>query len=151
MKQQSLRKFLVFNFLTMTVFNFAHPVTPRLINELELPYEISKDNEEDVEERYESICDAVDNTSYGSEIALKEFTMKDFKVSDANSYIDSGSIAATISYRATYKGKFVKSKDGKKENKTDEKSISGTITYKYIDSKWQITRMYASDIYYYWY
>ena len=29
MKQQSLRKFLVFNFLTMTVFNFAHPVTPR--------------------------------------------------------------------------------------------------------------------------
>ena len=37
MKQQSLRKFLVFNFLTMTVFNFAHPVTPRLINELQLP------------------------------------------------------------------------------------------------------------------
>ncbi|MEE0881091.1 MAG: MFS transporter [Turicibacter sp.] len=37
MKQQSLRKFLLFNFLTMTVFNFAHPVTPRLINELQLP------------------------------------------------------------------------------------------------------------------
>lgn len=37
MKQQSLRKFLIFNFLIMTVFNFAHPVTPRLINELQLP------------------------------------------------------------------------------------------------------------------
>ena len=37
MKQKSLRKFLFFNFLIMAVFNFAHPVTPRLINELELP------------------------------------------------------------------------------------------------------------------
>lgn len=37
MKQQSLRKFLLLNLLTMTVFNFAHPVTPRLINELHLP------------------------------------------------------------------------------------------------------------------
>lgn len=37
MKQQSLRKFLLLNFLIMTVFNFAHPVTPRLINELQLP------------------------------------------------------------------------------------------------------------------
>ena len=33
MKQKSLRKFLFFNFLIMAVFNFAHPVTPRLINE----------------------------------------------------------------------------------------------------------------------
>lgn len=37
MKKNSLRKFLFFNFLIMTVFNFAHPVTPRLINELHLP------------------------------------------------------------------------------------------------------------------
>ena len=37
MKQNTLRKFLLFNFLIMTVFNFAHPVTPRLINELQLP------------------------------------------------------------------------------------------------------------------
>lgn len=37
MEQQSLRKFLIFNLLIMTVFNFAHPVTPRLINELGLP------------------------------------------------------------------------------------------------------------------
>lgn len=37
MKQQSLRKFLIFNLLIMTVFNLAHPVTPRLINELSLP------------------------------------------------------------------------------------------------------------------
>ncbi len=37
MEQKTLRKFLFFNFLIMTVFNFAHPVTPRLINELELP------------------------------------------------------------------------------------------------------------------
>ena len=37
MKQQPLRKFLLLNFLIMTVFNFAHPVTPRLINELQLP------------------------------------------------------------------------------------------------------------------
>ena len=37
MKKNSLRKFLFFNFLIMTVFNFAHPLTPRLIIELHLP------------------------------------------------------------------------------------------------------------------
>lgn len=37
MEQKTLRKFLFLNFLIMSVFNFAHPVTPRLINELKLP------------------------------------------------------------------------------------------------------------------
>ena len=37
MEQKTLQKFLFLNFLIMSVFNFAHPVTPRLINELKLP------------------------------------------------------------------------------------------------------------------
>ena len=37
MNQKALRTHLIFNLIIMAVFNFAHPVTPRLINELNLP------------------------------------------------------------------------------------------------------------------
>ncbi|MGL4338370.1 MAG: MFS transporter [Turicibacter sp.] len=40
MTKNSLRTFLIFNFLIMTTFNLAHPVTPRMINELQLPSEM---------------------------------------------------------------------------------------------------------------
>ena len=37
MDKKSIIKILIFNFLTMATFNFAHPVTPTLINVLGLP------------------------------------------------------------------------------------------------------------------
>jgi len=37
MNKKSIIKILIFNFLTMATFNFAHPVTPTLINVLGLP------------------------------------------------------------------------------------------------------------------
>lgn|GEM_PF-1023012 len=37
MKKQVLLRFYILNFLVLATFNLAHPVTPRLINELELP------------------------------------------------------------------------------------------------------------------
>lgn len=37
MKKKSLIIFYLFNFLVLATFNLAHPVTPRLINELDLP------------------------------------------------------------------------------------------------------------------
>ncbi len=40
MTKKSLYRFLIFNFIIMTVFNFAHPVTPRMIQELQLPDEM---------------------------------------------------------------------------------------------------------------
>ncbi|HAX72665.1 MAG TPA: MFS transporter [Firmicutes bacterium] len=40
MSKHSLRIFLIFNFIIMTTFNLAHPVTPRMINELQLPSEM---------------------------------------------------------------------------------------------------------------
>lgn len=126
-------------------------IADKKFDELELPYEIYEEQKEDIEDRYENICENVDKTSYASSIVLKELKIKEFEITDDNSYIDSGSIAATMSYKMTYKGKFIKDKNGKEEKKEDEDTNSGTVSYKYIDGKWQISRIYVSNIYYYWY
>ena len=40
MNKTSLNRFLLFNFIIMATFNLAHPVTPRLIQELQFPDEM---------------------------------------------------------------------------------------------------------------
>ena len=97
------------------------------------------------------MCQNVDRTSYSSKVRLKSFEIKKFEVTDENSYIDSGSVAASISFRVEYKGEFVKEKNDKEEKKKADEQTRGTMSFKYIDGKWQISRIYASNIYYYWF
>ena len=118
---------------------------------LELPYKFYKDNKDDIEDRYDDLVDNMDKTSYSSEIAVKSIDLKEFEITDDNSYIDEGTISATIAYKSEYEAEFAKKVEDKEEKKKDEGNVSGTISYKYDDGEWKISRIYLSRIYYYWY
>ena len=120
-------------------------------DDMDLPCDIYNDNKDDVEEVYDNLVKNMDKTSYSSDIEVKSLDIKEFEVTDDNSYIDNGCISATISYKAKYDGEFVKNKDGNDEMKKDEGNLSGTVSYNYVDGKWKISRMYFSHIYYYWF
>ena len=109
------------------------------------------DNKDDIEERYDDVVENMKKTSYASEIKVTSLELKQFEVTDQNSYIDNGSISATISYKSEYSGEFAKKIDDKEEKKNDDGNLTGTVSFRYDDGEWKISRIYNSRIYYYWY
>ena len=88
MKQKSLRKFLFFNFLIMAVFNFAHPVTPRLINELGLQ-DKRLDNFEMTFTTYMPTKRRIDCDNTVPKFILDGFTESGFIIDDDGSHLKS--------------------------------------------------------------
>ena len=130
---------------------YTSAIADKKFSELDLPYELYDEEKTNIEQRYDDLCSNVDKVSYSGNIKLKSFEKTEFEVTDENSYIAEGTVAATISYRLKYKGEFVKDKNGKDEKKKAEDDVRGTMSFKYIDGKWQISRLYVGNIYYYWY
>lgn len=132
---------------------YSAAVDDKKFSEIKLSYDVYKDKEkeEEIESNYKKLCESIKDTSYSNSIKLSKFKKKDFEVTNENSFIDEGSVSATIKYKLTYEGEFVKKVDDKDEKKKDEDETDGTISYKYIDGKWVVSELYASDIYYYWY
>ena len=119
--------------------------------DLKLPCEIYEDTKDDLKDRYDDLVDNMKKTSYASEIKVKSLKLNEFEITDQNSYIDNGTISATISYKSEYSGEFVKKIDNKEEKKKDDGNITGTVSFRYDDGEWKISRIYNSRIYYYWY
>lgn len=120
-------------------------------NELKFPYKIYDENKDDIEDRYDDVVENMKKTSYASDIKVKTLKLNEFEVTDKNSYIDNGCISATISYKSEYSGEFVKKIDKKEEKKKDDGNLSGTVSFRYDDGEWKISKIYNSRIYYYWY
>lgn len=119
--------------------------------DVKLPCKVYEENKDDLENRYDDVVENMKKTSYATDIKVKSLKFKNFKITDQNSYIDSGNISATISYKSKYTGEFVKKIDSREEKKKDDGSLTGTISFKYDRGEWKISRIYNSRIYYYWY
>lgn len=125
-------------------------IEDKKLTDIKLDYDLYDDNKETIEDAYDDLCENVDKTSYSSQIMLKSFEKQNFEITDDNSYVDSGAISATISYKINYKGEFVKKKGDKEEKKKDDCDTRGTVSFKYIDGKWYISRISVANIYYFW-
>lgn len=130
---------------------YTSAIDDKKFSEIDLPYGIFEEEKTNIEQRYDDLCNNVDKVSYSGGIKLKSFEKKEFEVTDESSYITEGTVSATISYRLKYKGEFIKEKNDKEEKKKAEDDVRGTMSFKYVDGKWQISRLYVGNIYYYWY
>lgn len=130
---------------------YEEAINGKDFKDIKLPCKVYDENKDDLEDRYDDVVENMKKTSYASDIKVKSLKFKNFKITDQNSYIDSGSISGTISYKSEYEGEFVKKIDSREEKKKDDGNITGTVSFKYDDGEWKISRIYNSRIYYYWY